>query len=115
MCSVVSLLARGSTDHLLDYDLSHYNQSSPAFVESAVYDIVYGWYTTTPVNGTDTIAGYYCEPAVKNENSTKLQLMFHSITANRDYWSAMGGEADSVPYLEARVESDLISRYYTRI
>lgn len=52
-----------------------------------------GWYTTTQVNGTDTIAGYYCEPTIKNENSTKLQLMFHSITANRDYFSAMGGEA----------------------
>lgn len=54
-----------------------------------------GWYTTIPVNGTDTIAGYYCEPTVKNENSTKLQIMFHSITANRDYWSAMGGETHS--------------------
>lgn len=52
-----------------------------------------GWYTTIPVNGTDTIAGYYCEPTIKNENSTKLQIMLHSITANRDYWSAMGGEA----------------------
>lgn len=48
-----------------------------------------------PVNGTDTIAGYYCEPIIKNENSTRLQLMFHSITANRDYWSAMGGEIHS--------------------
>lgn len=35
------------------------------------------------MNGTETIAGYYCEPTIKNENSTKLQLMFHSITANR--------------------------------
>lgn len=91
------LLAHEHTDSVPDYDLSHYNQSTPAFVQSAIYDIVYGWYTNNPVNGTETIAGYYCEPTAKNENSTKLQLMFHSITANRDYWSAMGGEADSIP------------------
>ncbi|KAI3399752.1 hypothetical protein diail_5820 [Diaporthe ilicicola] len=75
-----------------DYDLSHYNLSTPAFIQTAIYDVVSGWYTAFPVNGTETIAGYHCEPTLKNENSIRLQLMFHSITANRDYWLAMGGE-----------------------
>lgn len=46
------------------------------------------------VSGNETLAGYYCEPLVNNENSTKLQVFRGSFFTNRESWTALGGYAN---------------------
>lgn len=43
--------------------------------------------------GTQTLAGTFCQPNVTNANNGKLQVLYGSITCNRDVWSAQGGPA----------------------
>lgn len=43
------------------------------------------------VSGTQTLAGTFCKPTVSNDNNRKIQVLFGSITANRDGWQAEGG------------------------
>jgi hypothetical protein len=54
-------------------------------------------FTLIPVSGSQTLAGTYCEPPVLNDNSEKLQVLFHGITSNRDFWSALGGTSLCFP------------------
>lgn len=42
---------------------------------------------TTTVSGVYDIAGVYCQPAFKNENSTTLQFLNHGLTQTHHYWS----------------------------
>ncbi|QIW97419.1 hypothetical protein AMS68_002937 [Peltaster fructicola] len=46
---------------------------------------------TATVSGTQTLAGYYCEPYINNANSTKLQIFRGSFFTNRESWTALGG------------------------
>ena len=42
--------------------------------------------------GTQIIKGTFCSPATRDDdNNAKLQVLFHSITADRSAWSALGG------------------------
>lgn len=57
-------------------------------------------FTLIPVEGTQNLAGTYCPASVENENNSKLQVLFHGITANRGYWSALGGLGVDYPEYE---------------
>ncbi|KAF5684638.1 alpha beta-hydrolase [Fusarium denticulatum] len=44
------------------------------------------------ISGSQTLAGRFCEPTVDIlKNKGKLQVLFSSITGNRENWSAQGG------------------------
>lgn len=44
------------------------------------------------VSGTESIAGWYCEPNFQREkNAGTLQVLLGSITTNREMWTAQGG------------------------
>ena len=50
-------------------------------------------------SGNQTLAGWYCLPTVLNDNNSKLQVLFPSITCNREQWTALGGTSvNSPPY-----------------
>ncbi|KAF2134760.1 hypothetical protein P153DRAFT_329420 [Dothidotthia symphoricarpi CBS 119687] len=53
--------------------------------------------TLFEVSGTQTLAGTFCKPSVINANNQKLQMLFGSITANRDGWDAEGGVGTDFP------------------
>lgn len=46
---------------------------------------------TESVGGTQTLAGWYCDPVHQNANSTKLQVFRGSFFTNRESWTALGG------------------------
>ncbi|TLD39212.1 hypothetical protein E2P81_ATG00199 [Venturia nashicola] len=58
------------------------------------------------ISGNQTLVGWYCAPTVKNENNGKLQLLFGSITTNRDAYTALGGTGlYGFPSYEAEIYS----------
>lgn len=46
------------------------------------------------VSGTESIAGWYCEP---EKNAGILQVLLGSITTNREVWTALGGTDLNAP------------------
>ncbi|QDS67635.1 hypothetical protein FKW77_004502 [Venturia effusa] len=43
------------------------------------------------ISGKQTLVGWYCTPAVVNENNHQLQVLLGSITTNREAYTALGG------------------------
>ncbi|WPA97558.1 uncharacterized protein RHO25_002168 [Cercospora beticola] len=54
-------------------------------------------FETFEVSGSQQVAGWYCEPTEGNCNEGKLQILNAPITANREYWTALGGTGLTTP------------------
>lgn len=63
-------------------------------------DSIVDFYKNAPsitTSGPQTIKGTFCSPTRRNSNKDKLQVLFHSITATRSAWSALGGVGSDYP------------------
>lgn len=85
ICKDVKLAVTGSA---LNYNLT---DTSTLQNSTTLLDWVKANTPNIHVSGQQTLAGTYCEANTKNSNNDKLQILFGSITGNRDDWSAQGG------------------------
>jgi hypothetical protein len=90
-CKDVTFKVSGLTQNI---EISGFDLTKP---DQALATLMDDTFALVPVNGSQTLAGTYCEPTVKNKNNGKLQVFFHGITSNRDYWSALGGTSLGFP------------------